>query len=82
MYYPADRNEHAAILGDLAIYGNHAPHLRYRQQQLRASLTQAQTAQETRGTAHMTLRERIGARLIAWGMRIEGCSCTTVAHSV
>ncbi|MGN6030164.1 MAG: hypothetical protein ACTHQE_00735 [Thermomicrobiales bacterium] len=79
MYYPANRHEHAAILSDLAIYGNHAPHLRYRQERLRAAFA-AGGSQGESPTSSSALRTWIGARLIAWGERLEGCTHPAAAR--
>jgi hypothetical protein len=80
---PANRHEHAAILTDLVMYGTHAPHLRYRQERLRALLetaSESQTGLDAQSAPHLRVRERIGSRLIAWGKRLEGCPNPTVAH--
>lgn len=80
MYYPVDRHEQNTILSDLSLYGAHGPHLRYRQERLRAMLAESHATSSDPATSRTTLRARIGGHLIAWGKRLEGCTSPTVAH--
>ena len=83
MHFPIDRHEQSTMLSDLSIYGDHGPHLRYRQEQMRAMIRLAKDSPAAHDPRmpRLTIRERIGSRLIAWGKRLEGCPNPTIAHT-